>query len=105
MMAARAGVARASALHASVGSCRSSNAALLDGNRFYASTPGGSGDEGLRGGGDGVLNEPDGAGEESASGGEASGHVNEKTGEYGGPKGPEPTRYGDWESKGRCTDF
>ena len=20
-------------------------------------------------------------------------------------KGPEPTRYGDWESKGRCTDF
>ena len=25
--------------------------------------------------------------------------------EYGGPKGPEPTRYGDWEQKGRCTDF
>ena len=25
--------------------------------------------------------------------------------EYGGPKGPEPTRYGDWEVKGRCTDF
>jgi len=22
-----------------------------------------------------------------------------------GPKGPEPTRYGDWEQKGRCTDF
>ena len=21
------------------------------------------------------------------------------------PKGPEPTRYGDWEQKGRCTDF
>lgn len=20
-------------------------------------------------------------------------------------KGPEPTRYGDWENKGRCTDF
>lgn len=26
-------------------------------------------------------------------------------GEYGGPKGPEPTRYGDWERKGRCIDF
>lgn len=25
--------------------------------------------------------------------------------EYGGPTGPEPTRYGDWEQKGRCTDF
>ena len=25
--------------------------------------------------------------------------------EIGGPKGPEPTRYGDWEQKGRCTDF
>ena len=25
--------------------------------------------------------------------------------ERGGPKGPEPTRYGDWEQKGRCTDF
>ena len=25
--------------------------------------------------------------------------------EKGGPKGPEPTRYGDWESKGKCVDF
>ena len=25
--------------------------------------------------------------------------------EVGGPKGPEPTRYGDWEKAGRCTDF
>jgi hypothetical protein len=25
--------------------------------------------------------------------------------EIGGAKGPEPTRYGDWEHKGRCTDF
>jgi len=25
--------------------------------------------------------------------------------EIGGPKGPEPTRYGDWEYGGRCTDF
>ncbi len=25
--------------------------------------------------------------------------------EIGGPKGPEPTRYGDWERKGICVDF
>lgn len=25
--------------------------------------------------------------------------------EYGGSAGPEPTRYGDWEHKGRCSDF
>ena len=25
--------------------------------------------------------------------------------EIGGVKGPEPTRYGDWEHKGRCADF
>ncbi|TPG49193.1 DUF1674 domain-containing protein [Roseomonas nepalensis] len=25
--------------------------------------------------------------------------------EIGGPKGPEPTRFGDWEQKGRATDF
>lgn len=25
--------------------------------------------------------------------------------ETGGQKGPEPTRFGDWEKGGRCTDF
>ncbi len=25
--------------------------------------------------------------------------------EIGGPKGPEPTRFGDWEVKGRVSDF
>lgn len=25
--------------------------------------------------------------------------------EFGGPEGPEPTRYGDWEKKGICYDF
>ena len=25
--------------------------------------------------------------------------------EVGGGEGPEPTRYGDWEKNGRCTDF
>ncbi|XP_070543421.1 succinate dehydrogenase assembly factor 4, mitochondrial-like [Ptychodera flava] len=32
-------------------------------------------------------------------------NVNPHTGEIGGPRGPEPTRYGDWERKGRCIDF
>ena len=25
--------------------------------------------------------------------------------EHGGPRGKEPTRYGDWENKGICWDF
>ena len=25
--------------------------------------------------------------------------------EIGGRKGPDPTRYGDWELKGKCVDF
>jgi len=29
----------------------------------------------------------------------------EKPKELGGPSGPEPTRYGDWERKGICVDF
>ncbi|MBH43648.1 MAG: DUF1674 domain-containing protein [Rickettsiales bacterium] len=29
----------------------------------------------------------------------------EKKKEIGGPKGLEPTRYGDWERKGICYDF
>lgn len=29
----------------------------------------------------------------------------EKATELGGPKGPEPTRYGDWERKGIAVDF
>lgn len=31
--------------------------------------------------------------------------LSKKSVEVGGPKGPEPTRYGDWEKAGRCTDF
>ncbi|XP_042795079.1 succinate dehydrogenase assembly factor 4, mitochondrial [Panthera onca] len=31
--------------------------------------------------------------------------INPVTKEKGGPRGPEPTRYGDWERKGRCIDF
>ena len=32
-------------------------------------------------------------------------NTNPETGEIGGPTGPEPTRYGDWERKGRVSDF
>jgi hypothetical protein len=31
--------------------------------------------------------------------------VTQQMGETGGQAGPEPTRYGDWEKGGRCTDF
>ena len=41
---------------------------------------------------------------DSPSGAEKSKEVDTK--EYGfRVKGPEPTRYGDWERKGRCIDF
>jgi hypothetical protein len=32
-------------------------------------------------------------------------NTNPETGEINGPRGPEPTRYGDWERKGRVSDF
>ncbi len=31
--------------------------------------------------------------------------VEQKPKEIGGRKGPDPTRYGDWEKAGRCIDF
>jgi len=31
--------------------------------------------------------------------------IPQKPTEHGGAKGLEPTRYGDWERNGRCTDF
>lgn len=34
-----------------------------------------------------------------------SAHATPESVEIGGPEGPEPTRYGDWEKKGRCIDF
>ncbi|MBV9550058.1 MAG: DUF1674 domain-containing protein [Alphaproteobacteria bacterium] len=32
-------------------------------------------------------------------------HATKLPPELGGPKGPEPTRYGDWERKGIASDF
>jgi len=31
--------------------------------------------------------------------------LNKKNEEFGGQEGPDPTRFGDWEKGGRCTDF
>ncbi len=45
--------------------------------------------------------EPGKAGKSGAVGKAAVG----KAKETGGPSGPEPTRYGDWERKGICVDF
>ncbi len=35
----------------------------------------------------------------------AAAHAKVAPKELQGPKGPEPTRYGDWESKGIASDF
>ena len=37
--------------------------------------------------------------------GEKAAQAPAQPGERGGPKGLEPTRYGDWERKGICYDF
>lgn len=37
--------------------------------------------------------------------GDATDRPRQIPGERGGPAGPEPTRYGDWEKGGRCFDF
>ncbi|MDA0785199.1 MAG: DUF1674 domain-containing protein [Proteobacteria bacterium] len=39
---------------------------------------------------------------DAASGSEGA---DKKPTEIGGPKGLEPTRFGDWERDGRCVDF
>jgi hypothetical protein len=36
---------------------------------------------------------------------EAAAHPHPAAKELQGPKGPEPTRYGDWENKGIASDF
>ncbi|MCC7330380.1 MAG: DUF1674 domain-containing protein [Gammaproteobacteria bacterium] len=36
---------------------------------------------------------------------DATGRHASRPAELGGPAGPEPTRYGDWEKNGRCIDF
>jgi hypothetical protein len=35
----------------------------------------------------------------------ANAHAKSAPKEFQGPKGPEPTRYGDWENKGIASDF
>lgn len=54
------------------------------------------------------FEENEGKSEKRAEEGEDDGDeldMNKETGEIGGPKGPEPTRFGDWEKNGRCSDF
>lgn len=36
---------------------------------------------------------------------EEANKLNKAHKEHGGQEGPDPTRYGDWEKGGRCTDF
>ncbi|HET6603931.1 MAG TPA: DUF1674 domain-containing protein [Xanthomonadaceae bacterium] len=39
------------------------------------------------------------------AGGQNEGTAGPAAREIGGRQGPDPTRYGDWEKKGRCIDF
>ncbi|GBD40651.1 hypothetical protein HRbin39_00020 [bacterium HR39] len=48
---------------------------------------------------------PDGAAAPAPGAGGSATAPADKVPEIGGPKGPEPTRYGDWERGGRCIDF
>lgn len=43
--------------------------------------------------------------EEAAARRKVEADAAERVAEQGGPKGPEPTRYGDWERKGVAVDF
>ncbi|CAI7863024.1 unnamed protein product [Closterium sp. NIES-54] len=56
---------------------------------------------------DPIPSDADGGGEAASavSGGRRQRPPPESVGEHGGPSGPEPTRYGDWEKGGRCIDF
>lgn len=42
---------------------------------------------------------------EEAAARRAAAHPDVKPPEEGGPSGPDPTRYGDWERKGIAVDF
>ena len=42
---------------------------------------------------------------EKSAGQSTNGPTAERPAEIGGPSGPEPTRYGDWERNGRVSDF
>jgi hypothetical protein len=42
---------------------------------------------------------------EEAAARRAAAHAEKAAHEEGGPTGPEPTRYGDWERKGIAVDF
>jgi hypothetical protein len=42
---------------------------------------------------------------EEAAARRAAAEAAAKTPEQGGPRGPEPTRFGDWERKGIAVDF
>lgn len=50
------------------------------------------------------MHEPD-PRDETATESEPDRDDAERPVEIGGRRGPEPTRYGDWEKNGRCIDF
>jgi hypothetical protein len=53
----------------------------------------------------GPLKAGDQVGQQAAGDDNATMPASKPRREVGGPEGPDPTRYGDWERKGRCIDF
>lgn len=51
------------------------------------------------------IKKSDEASDETQQEGIDTGEILQPSEEIGGPRGLEPTRYGDWERKGRCIDF
>lgn len=52
-----------------------------------------------------TADKPEGVDDQGQNEARPDSNTQPKLREIGGPKGPEPTRYGDWEKKGRCIDF
>ncbi|MGZ0187544.1 MAG: DUF1674 domain-containing protein [Alphaproteobacteria bacterium] len=48
---------------------------------------------------------PDASPEESGASDTSVSQTTDTVKEIGGPKGPDPTRFGDWSVNGRCIDF
>ncbi|XP_057996088.1 uncharacterized protein LOC131175542 [Hevea brasiliensis] len=63
-------------------------------------------EDGLKnGGGDKIKQNPETESEEEEEEDKDGVYVNKETGEIGGPRGPEPTRFGDWERNGAALIF
>ena len=80
-------------------------AGIVSNYGFYHSGGSGGGGDNASGGSDEMIEEDKHPDAEKEPLPDWPDGVNPETGEKGGPKGLDPTRYGDWENKGRVSDF